>query len=107
MWVCVSVVVGGSGREDLPLLAEGTVVVARGCVGPRGVGRLWCPASSSPLLAEGATGVVDGEGGDVMVLQGTCVIPGVELNLPRKFDVKYANVLQFLKQRVVVPQGHN
>ena len=42
--------------------------VACRCVGPGGVGRIWCRGSSSSLLAEGATGVVDGEGGDVTVL---------------------------------------
>ena len=68
IWVRVWVVVGGSGRGPSPLLAEGPVGVAGRCIGPGGVGRLWCWGSSSPLLAEGPTAVVDGEGGDVMVL---------------------------------------
>ena len=57
MLVRAWVVVGGSGRGPSPLLAEVQWVLLVG------VGRLWCRGVSSPLLAEGATGVVDGEGG--------------------------------------------
>ena len=39
--------------------------------------------------------------------QGSCVVPGVKLDLPQEFDVVYANVLQFLEQQVVAPQGDN
>ena len=37
--------------------------------------------------------------------QGTCVVPGVQLNLPRKFNVMNTNVLQFREPRFVVPEG--
>ena len=47
------------------------------------------------------------EGTGRPLLQGTCVVPGVQLNLPLKLDVINTNVLHFLNPRLGVRQGHN